>query len=58
MSASGPSGPLVLISQPKHVVGTQKNGLNETVLLSTQNKANVLTDRLENIHSLTPKILV
>ena len=26
-----------LISQPKHVVGTQKNRLNETVLLSTQN---------------------
>ena len=24
------------ISQPKHVVGTQKNRLNETVLLSTQ----------------------
>ena len=29
-----------LISQPKqtYVVGTQKNPLNETVLLSTQNK--------------------
>ena len=26
-----------LISQPKHVLGTQKNRLNETVLLSTQN---------------------
>ena len=26
-----------LISRPKHVVGTQKNRLNETVLLSTQN---------------------
>ena len=26
-----------LISQPKHVVGTQKNRLNETVLLSNQN---------------------
>ena len=26
-----------LISQPKHVVGTQKNHLNETALLSTQN---------------------
>ena len=26
-----------LISQPKHVVGTQKNRLNETVLLSTKN---------------------
>ena len=26
------------ISQPKHVVGTQKNSLNEMVLLSTQNK--------------------
>ena len=25
------------ISQTKHVVGTQKNRLNETVLLSTQN---------------------
>ena len=24
-------------SQPKHVVGTQKNRLNEMVLLSTQN---------------------
>ena len=29
---------IFLISQPKHVVGTQKNRLNETVLLSTQNK--------------------
>ena len=28
---------IFLISQPKHVVGTQKNRLNETVLLSTQN---------------------
>ena len=26
-----------LISQPKHVMGTQKNRLNETVLLSTRN---------------------
>ena len=26
-----------LISQPKHVVGTQKNRLNETVLMITQN---------------------
>ena len=26
-----------LISQPKHFVGAQKNRLNETVLLSTQN---------------------
>ena len=26
-----------IISQPKHVVGTQKNHLNEMVLLSTQN---------------------
>ena len=26
-----------LIAQPKHVMGTQKNCLNETVLLSTQN---------------------
>ena len=26
-----------LLSQPKHVVGTQKNGLSETILLSTQN---------------------
>ena len=26
-----------LISQPKHVVGTEKNRLDETVLLSTQN---------------------
>ena len=26
-----------LISKPKHVVGTQKNRLNETVLLGTQN---------------------
>ena len=26
-----------LISQPKHVSGTQKNRLNEMVLLSTQN---------------------
>ena len=26
-----------LIYQPKHVVGTQKNHLNEMVLLSTQN---------------------
>ena len=26
-----------LISQPKHVVGTQKNRLSEKVLLSTQN---------------------
>ena len=25
-----------LISQPKHVLGTQKNRLNETVLLSTK----------------------
>ena len=25
-----------LISEPKHVVGSQKNRLNETVLLSTQ----------------------
>ena len=25
-----------LISQPKHVVGTQKNSLNETVLLSAK----------------------
>ena len=37
---------LVLISQRKHVVGTQKNGLNETVLLSTQK--HVYIDRLEN----------
>ena len=28
---------IFLISYPKHVVGTQKNRLNETVLLSTQN---------------------
>ena len=28
---------IFFISQPKHVVGTQKNRLNETVLLSTQN---------------------
>ena len=28
---------IFLISEPKHVVGTQKNRLNETVLLSTQN---------------------
>ena len=28
---------IFFISQPKHVVGTQKNHLNETVLLSTQN---------------------
>ena len=27
---------IFLISQPKHVVGTQEKGLNETVLLSTQ----------------------
>ena len=27
-----------LIPQPKHVVGTQKNRLNETILLNTQNK--------------------
>ena len=27
---------IFLISQPKHVVGTQKNRLNETVLSSTQ----------------------
>ena len=26
-----------LISQPKHIVGTQKYLLNETILLSTQN---------------------
>ena len=26
---------IFLISQPKHVVGTQKNRLNEMVLLST-----------------------
>ena len=26
-----------LISQPKHVMGTLKNHLNETVLLNTQN---------------------
>ena len=32
MSISGPSGPLVIISsKPKHVVGTQKKDLNETV---------------------------
>ena len=32
---------IFLISQPKHnfyVVGTQKNGLDEMVLLSTQNR--------------------
>ena len=30
---------IFLISQPKHVVvGTPRNGLNETALLSTQNK--------------------
>ena len=28
---------IFIISQPKHVVGTQKNCLNEAVLLSTQN---------------------
>ena len=28
---------IFFISHPKHVVGTQKNCLNETVLLSTQN---------------------
>ena len=28
---------IFFISHPKHVVGTQKNRLNETVLLSTQN---------------------
>ena len=31
-----------LVSQPKHVVGTQKNRLNEMVLLSTQNYVMVL----------------
>ena len=28
---------IFVISQPKHVMGTQKNRLSETVLLSTQN---------------------
>ena len=28
---------IILISQPKHVMGTQKKFLNETVLLSIQN---------------------
>ena len=28
---------IFFISHPKHVVGTQKNRLNETVLLSIQN---------------------
>ena len=45
MSEPGPEGPLVLsyqaswsyFSTKTYVVGTQKNRLNETVLLSTQN---------------------
>ena len=35
---------IFFISHPKHVVGTQKNRLNETVLLSTQKHMFKLTD--------------
>ena len=40
-----------IISQPKHVSGTQKNRLNETVLLSTKVKSDVY----ENINDFTLK---
>ena len=43
---------IFLISQPKHVVGTQKNRLNETVLLSTRNiYIYVKNDGQENIYN-------
>ena len=40
---------IFFISHPKHVVGTQKNHFNETVLLSTQNTC-------FNNHNFTLKI--
>ena len=39
------------LSTKTYVVGTQKNRLNETFLLST--KTYVKTDKLENIHYFT-----
>ena len=44
------------ISQPKHAECTQKNRLNELVLLSTP-KAHVYTDRLRNKHSFMQRKL-
>ena len=35
-----------LISQPKHVVGTQKNRLDEMVLLSTRNMLKLISNIL------------
>ena len=35
-----------LISQSKHVVGTQKNHLNETFLLSTQNMLKLMGKKI------------
>ena len=42
-----------LISQPKHVVGTQKNRLNETVLLSTQNMLKLMGKKILQINAKT-----
>ena len=44
-----------LISQPKHVVGTQKKGLNEMVLLSTQNMLKLMGKKIFTL--LRSKIL-
>ena len=38
-----------LISQQKHVVGTQKNSLHETVLLSTQNMLKLMGKKIFTI---------
>ena len=46
---------IFLISQPKHnfyyVVGTQKNRLNETVVLSTQNMLKLMGKKINTILS-------
>ena len=44
-----------LMAQPKHVMGTQKNRLNETVLLSTQNNVKLMDKKIFTV--LCPKIL-
>ena len=50
---------IFLIIQPKHVLDTQKNRLNETALLSTQNKC-IKTDGKEincNFYIFIPNLL-
>ena len=37
---------IFFISHPKHVVGTQKNRLNETVLLGTQNMFKLMDKKI------------